>query len=288
MSTPVPPTIDASAFPASAPHHSAVVSILSPPLTSYTFPPLPQKHLYIPLNDTTTASLLFTLPESISFIHKHHSDSILVHCLNGRSRSAATVVAYLLYVTSAPSAPSPPYHRLQTALQTLRARFPCADPSPSFLRQLAAFVERNVHPPHQYHFPSDDVTYRAKAGPLETTEISLALSVAWPTISPRSPDALPWHSLLLPNPQREHIGMRCRKCRAPLVHRDGRIKGGGTESGSVVHVWATRWMGACISAEEGRLKCWTCRRKVGGYRREGAESRGSEFWITDSAVDFVL
>jgi dual specificity phosphatase 12 len=54
------------------------------------------RHLRIPVEDVDYADLLIHLPSAIQFIQRGMTDGgvILVHCVQGISRSAAVIAAY--------------------------------------------------------------------------------------------------------------------------------------------------------------------------------------------------
>jgi dual specificity phosphatase 12 len=53
-------------------------------------------HMRIPVEDVDYEDLLIYLPSAVKFIHKALSEHgvVLVHCVQGLSRSAAVVTAY--------------------------------------------------------------------------------------------------------------------------------------------------------------------------------------------------
>lgn len=101
----------------SHPRITATLSVLTPPHSSYRSLhnlPLNHNHLFIPLSDTPTANLLSILPNALPFIHAHATTStaVLIHCLHGRSRSAAVALAYDLSAYQVD--PHYPLHQLAT------------------------------------------------------------------------------------------------------------------------------------------------------------------------------
>lgn len=58
-------------------------------------------HLQIPLDDLPFAELVAILPSTTSFIHNalesSHGAKVLVHCVQGVSRSASVVCAFLMW-----------------------------------------------------------------------------------------------------------------------------------------------------------------------------------------------
>lgn len=268
---------------------SAVLSLLTPPLESYAVlqdVPLERKHLFIPLNDTPTASLLSILPVALPFIHCHASSGILIHCLNGHSRSTATLLAYLIwaFVPSSQKRSEEPEIFVSSMLKVLKQKYPPAEPSPSFLRQLAAFAERAILAPTMYNFPGG-ADWRINAGPRERAEVLHCLHSAWTT--ELEADSLEWKDLMLPD---THSGdsqrsARCRKCRYSLLSRASERNG---RQSDVVSVMPMHWMGlqAANGPSAGRLKCPGCNAKVGFFEKTGNGGLPC-FLVTTSAVDRI-
>lgn len=270
----------------SHPSITATLSLLTPPHSSY--PPLQvlpptHTHLFIPISDTSSASLLSILPRALTFIRAHTTSSaLLVHCFHGHSRSVATILAHLL--TLSPST-APPTARVAATLQALTLRYPPAAPSPYFLRQLAAFAE--ALPIAVYSFPPDHAC-RTVIGPLERIEILHCLRHAWPPAQPL--DSPPWHTLLLPDPDHTDVSARCRKCRASLFARACFAADVASLAAKrVVQILPTRWVGKSVlesGGHSGRMRCVLCYAKVGTWNKplEGVP----RFEVTVSAVDFLV
>ena len=105
-----------------------VLSILTPGEV----PVLPARirHLVVPLADTTTSALLPHLPTIVAFISAalaNDGNRVLVHCVEGVSRSASAVVAYLMAERGMD---------YTTALRVVRRRRGIVAPNAGFVRQL--------------------------------------------------------------------------------------------------------------------------------------------------------
>ncbi|KAH9928571.1 phosphatases II [Epithele typhae] len=88
------------------------------------------ERMQLPLTDTPFAELAAALPHTTAFLAAALAAPharVLVHCVQGISRSASVVAAYL--VASAGCAPG-------TAVRAVQAARPCAQPNPGFLAQL--------------------------------------------------------------------------------------------------------------------------------------------------------
>ncbi|CAE8617136.1 unnamed protein product [Polarella glacialis] len=87
-----------------------------------------------PFGDTPDQDLLTELPEALDFIHEAHTSDprhhVLVHCVQGISRSASVVVAYLIRHEGM---------SLREAHAHLHAKRSLADPRKEFLDQLGRF-----------------------------------------------------------------------------------------------------------------------------------------------------
>jgi len=108
-------------------------------------------YMRIPIGDRPkyAEALTSQLDEAVQFIHKHvtNSSPVLVHCMAGRSRSGAVVVAYLKWSMGMSA---------RDAFSYLRNRRPMAQPIDSFLRAVDQWLPAVPCPPapDKRHQPS--------------------------------------------------------------------------------------------------------------------------------------
>jgi hypothetical protein len=93
----------------------------------------------IPLDDVDDSPLGEYLDSAVKFIHEQleSGKNVLVHCMMGKSRSAAIVIAYLLYRSTIDK--SLGLDSLQKAYLFLKSRRPIVSPNPGFMKSLALF-----------------------------------------------------------------------------------------------------------------------------------------------------
>lgn len=95
----------------------------------------PLERLQLPLHDTPFAELALHLPRTTAWIeHALRADPanrVLVHCVQGVSRSASVVAAYLVAETRWP----PKY-----VVEWIQAKRPCAQPNSGFVAQLDEYA----------------------------------------------------------------------------------------------------------------------------------------------------
>ncbi|KAF9268153.1 phosphatases II [Marasmius fiardii PR-910] len=75
-----------------------IVSVCSDPIPAE-LPESGIRHMRIPVEDVDYADLLIYLPSAVRFIHEamRSGGVVLVHCVQGLSRSAAVVAAYIMW-----------------------------------------------------------------------------------------------------------------------------------------------------------------------------------------------
>ncbi|KAI0780479.1 protein-tyrosine phosphatase-like protein, partial [Trametes elegans] len=109
-----------------------------------TLPHLPPhvslQRLQLPLQDSPFSELAAFLPRATAWIAaalREPGARVLVHCVQGVSRSASVAAAFLVahYACT-------PEH----AVQLVQAKRPCAQPNPGFVAQLAEFAQ-SLRPP---------------------------------------------------------------------------------------------------------------------------------------------
>lgn len=102
------------------------------------------------MTDTKDQSLLLALPAALAFINEAHAASaehrILVHCVQGISRSASVVIAYLMHEGMS----------LRTAYEHTKARRSIVEPRREFLDQLGQ-LERTLFQVGAPTLTSDEV-----------------------------------------------------------------------------------------------------------------------------------
>lgn len=89
------------------------------------------KYKRIPVYDASTSDLLSYADEIVQFISNGlHHGSVLVHCQRGVSRSATSVIMFLMRKANM---------TMNQALRLCQRRRPMADPIPAFLEQLRSY-----------------------------------------------------------------------------------------------------------------------------------------------------
>jgi protein-tyrosine phosphatase len=117
--------------------HLGITHVLSAMPGTVAVPPIPTllQSLQLPLHDSPFAELAEHLPRATAFIADALADPqarVLVHCVQGVSRSASVVCAYLIRAYGWTPA---------QAVQYVKSKRPAAEPNPGFITQLGEYAE---------------------------------------------------------------------------------------------------------------------------------------------------
>jgi len=103
-------------------------------------PAIPIERLHLPLQDSPFAELADYLPSSTAFVANALRDPnarVLVHCVQGVSRSSSIVCGYLI----AKYGWTP-----ERALQFVKSKYSQAEPNPGFIMQLGEYARTLQRP----------------------------------------------------------------------------------------------------------------------------------------------
>lgn len=94
------------------------------------------EYLYVPLQDTTYQHIVKHFDECNKFIHDaiKKDGNVLVHCIEGRSRSATLLAAYIIYKANGDV-------NTEEAIQYLKNKRSQINPNPGFIHQLEKYYE---------------------------------------------------------------------------------------------------------------------------------------------------
>jgi len=181
-----------------------VVSVLRRPQTDIVeTSSTPFQRLVIEVDDTKDENLLFYFSPAVKFIQSglDSGGGVLVHCVMGKSRSAAICIAYLL--NHQPNILTP-----KMALAVLREARPMCEPNEGFMEQLSLY--------HQMGCPDDVTKHRLYQRWLFQREIeeSVACGRAPSMKAVRFEDEVPVDQV---DSTAQITEIRCRKCRRILA-----------------------------------------------------------------------
>ncbi|KAL0565199.1 hypothetical protein V5O48_016826 [Marasmius crinis-equi] len=108
-----------------------IISVCSDPIPAE-LPESGIRHMRIPVEDVDYADLLIHLPRAVRFIHEalRSGGVVLVHCVQGISRSAAVVAAYIMWSSRV---------NATQALEIVRRARDQIWPNPGFQEQLVLY-----------------------------------------------------------------------------------------------------------------------------------------------------
>lgn len=264
----------------------AIVSLLSPPLQSYPILaafPSTTDNLQIEISDMPGSLLLPTFSKTLPFIHSNlrRNRPTLVHCFHGTSRSIATCLAYLLFISDPlPKHAHPAFH-FHRLMQALRDKHALAEPSRNFVQQLIAFTDmlHNSGVPRttMLQFPPAATN---EALPPEFRDEVLRLACRVPA------ESFPRLCIKLSNAPAVSDAIatvRCAACEQPLLPASAIVR----SSDAGVHALPVDWMAAFVHpARKDRLKCPKCNVSVGSFRLRDAYryTELAEFLLNSRAV----
>jgi protein-tyrosine phosphatase len=96
-----------------------------------------------PLDDVDNSPLSEYILPATKFIHEEFIErkkNILIHCMMGKSRSAAILIAYLMTLSSSSSSFSS-FSSVQQALEFLKTKRSIVQPNDGFMKQLKTTFE---------------------------------------------------------------------------------------------------------------------------------------------------
>lgn len=276
-----------------------VISVLSGPLPPYITNDY--HHLQIDINDEETANLLEHLPGAIDFINlalfphgaegdqKKHSGAILIHCAQGKSRSVAVIIGYLMAKYNL---------TYSQALHAVTRKVADAEPNSGFVEQLKLFEQMKCKvddrsTEYRQFLVANSLKQDPSGSLLPHIEVFSSKKTDNDEIKADSP---------------ENYVLRCKRCRRTLasesdleVHEppgaDSRqskfIKNAPnsrriisvTEAASVCSHYfmaePVEWMRTELEKEEleGKFACPKCEVKVGGYSWKGSRCSCGKWMI---------
>eukprot|EP00960_Hanusia_phi_P013226 385464-Hanusia_phi.AAC.5 len=165
----------------------------------------PQRFFYksLPLTDTPSQNIMQYFSETSSFIYdaKRYGGTVFVHCIEGKSRSATCVIAYLMDTEN---------YSLQEALMQVKSGRPIVQPNEGFMIQLQHYESLLRSRPPQTQ--SSVRRYNVSPGPaiapshvMNTGSVQVPVGMstsAWPGQRLSMPD----YSAVVANPSAMAVG----------------------------------------------------------------------------------
>lgn len=260
-----------------------MLSIFRPPIEQTLFSAY--QHKLIPIDDTEDENLLEHLPACNAFIRKALSDrpagkanGILVHCVMGKSRSAAVTMAFLMSEHNMTCAES---------LAHIRQARPFCEPNEGFMEQLALY--------HAMGCPEDIDAAPAYQRWLYRREVdsSRACGQAPEANKIRFEDEhadVSKHDENNSAAQSSLLEFRCKKCRRALAtsaYLTPHTPAAGKDPKTCAHhfVDPLSWMRPELEKGEieGRLNCPKCSTNVGKYAWQGMRCSCGQ-WIVPAVT----
>lgn len=300
---------------------SSIVSVVNGPLPTHVLQEY--SHLHIDISDEPTSDLLEHLESAMIFMegalclpetndgtipnqtNGKHKGGVLVHCAQGKSRSVAVTIAFLMYKYNL---------SYRQALHAVKRKVPDAEPNSGFVEQLQLFS--------QMHFKVDksNSAYREyfikRSLELDPSGGLLHQSGLWQKKKSENNEDTPniesadsqEHNKETTEDAGKEFNLRCKRCRTVLaqnsdiethempeadsrqahfvrtVPNSRRIISSVDASKSCSHYFVAEpmdWMNDELSRQEleGKFACPKCDAKVGGYSWKGSRCSCGKWMI---------
>ncbi|MCJ1283844.1 tyrosine protein phosphatase yvh1 [Xylographa opegraphella] len=179
-----------------------VVSALRLPLDESLFQPY--RHLVVELDDVDDEDVLQHFATSNAFIRDGLAGGggVLVHCAMGKSRSTTLIIAHLLSLSPSTTTPA-------SALATVRACRPMAEPNAGFMQQLELY--------HRIGCPADVAAHPLYQRWLYQREVERSIACGRAPDSIRFGDEEEGGAAPADDKGADEVEYRCRKCRRGLA-----------------------------------------------------------------------
>lgn len=299
---------------------SGVISVVNGPLP----PHIRQdySHLHIDITDEPTSNLIEHLEAATAFIEEalcvaessegegsgqssgKHKGGVLVHCAQGKSRSVAVIIAFLMYKYNL---------TYKQALHAVKRKVPDAEPNPGFVEQLHLFSQM------KFKVDTSNPAYREyaikRSLELDLSGALLHQSGIWQkknSDNRGTPNTNNAGQEVGDKPIEEEVesafNLRCKRCRTVLAQNTDiethEMPGADSRQGHFVrtvpnsrriissvdaaktcsHYFMTEpmdWMEDELSKQEleGKFACPKCEAKVGGYSWKGSRCSCGKWMI---------
>eukprot|EP00127_Corallochytrium_limacisporum_P007395 Clim_evm14s250 gene=Clim_evmTU14s250 len=223
------------------------------------------QQMVVPIFDDEYADLLGHVSRGITFMQRARDQggSVLIHCVQGVSRSPAFCAAYLIASKNLTA---------EQAVETLTQIMPGAGPNDGFLRQLSLLAEMGGK------IDDDNPAYRAYKAELIAREMEME------GIVDASRFAADPKEIGVPTNQ----CYRCKKCRRPLLQSMNILNhnSNNPKACTSFFVEPLKWMKIMVDADmhespeqamSGKLTCPSCQTRLGAFSWLGERCSCQEF-----------
>jgi len=214
-----------------------------------TLPSVTIKQEYVFALDVSSFNLLQHLQDTCEIINTwlDAKESIVVHCLEGQSRSVTVIAAYLMFTYN---------YDITKALEIIKDKKADIGPNEGFLKQLKLFEDM------KYKFAATSCIYQTFLLTLQNQDLSGQSNI-------------------------DHINdgvvqssIKCKQCRILLVERCHLILPHNTQCFSIYLKTSPDWLIKHMKQTDSNNKilCHKCRGKLGAFNLKGTSCCGE--WIT--------